>query len=180
MQTKPKANSIITHRLTDAGNIEFLFRGQSVGMLYMQDMHPTIRERAAIHGMVQRIGDGGAVERKAPDGTLRTDAEMDGIKRYRMECLIAHYNSGTDQWNLQRAGGGGVDTSGLTIAGIMRALGCDTDAAERKVAAYMTKHGLERKATLTKLAVIPEVATAIAAIKAERAGDAPSLDDLDD
>lgn len=184
MQTKPKANSIITHALEGA-NVRFFFRGESVGLLQPDMISPANRARAMLHGFVQRVGDGGAVEMRAPDGTLRTKDEMDAIKRARITRLIEHYNSGAEDWNLERAGGGGVDTGGLTIAGIMRHFStpdkpCDNDAAERKVTAFMERHGLERKAALAKLALIPEIANAISAIKAERAGVQVSLSDLDD
>jgi hypothetical protein len=180
MQTKAKSNSIITHALEGA-NIRFFFRGESIGLLQPDMVSPSNRARAMLHGFVQRVGDGGAVEMRAPDGTLRTKDEMDTIKRTRIARLIEHYNSGAEDWNLDRAGGGsGPDTGGLTVAGIMRALGCDNAAAERKVTAFMERHGLERKGALAKLALIPEIANAISAIRAERAGVQVSLSDLDD
>jgi hypothetical protein len=170
MQTKPKSNSIITHVLSNNG-IEFLFRGQRVGNLNLTAVHAANKERAIIHGMIQRIGDGGAVERMdKATGTIRTDAEMDAIKRARLEALIAHYNSGTPDWNLVRSNtGGGVDTSGLTIEAISRVYGWSVTDTERKVDTLAQKKGIERKEMLRTYSNIPDVAAMIGTIKAERA-----------
>ena len=111
MQTKPKANSIITHEVTEFSGrpaIEFKFRGIPIGKLNLVDLSPQVRERATLHGMVQRIGDGGAVERMdKATGMIRTDAEMDDVKKARITALIEHYNSGTAEWNLTRSSTGG-------------------------------------------------------------------------
>lgn len=186
MQIKPKANSIITHALTDVSGrpaIEFKFRGAAIGTLNIVDLSPQVRERAMIHGMLQRIGDGGAVERMDKQtGLIRTDAEMDGIKRARITALIEHYNSGTAEWNLTRtSGGGGVDTSGLTIEAISRVYGWSVTDTERKVDTLAEKKGIERKEMLRTYANIPDVASMIGTIKAERAArtglDATSMAD---
>lgn len=170
MQTKPKANSIITHALSDNG-ITFLFRGAVVGNLNLTAMSRECKERAMIHGMLQRIGDGGAVERMdKATGLIRTDAEMDNIKKARITALIEHYNSGTAEWNLTRtSGGGGVDTSGLTIEAISRVYGWSVADTERKVDTLAAKKGIERKEMLRTYANIPDVASMIGTIKAERA-----------
>jgi hypothetical protein len=170
MQTKPKSNSIITHERT-AGGVAFKFRGVIVGELLMAGIHADNREQAMYHGFIQRIGDGGAVERQDKQtGMIRTDAEMDSIKRARIEALIAHYNSGTPDWNLVRSNtGGGVDTSGLTIEAISRVYGWSVADTERKVDTLAEKKGIERKEMLRTYANIPDVAAMIGTIKAERA-----------
>lgn len=170
MQVKPKSNSIITHEVT--GNlVTFLFRGTAVGTLDTDAVHTANQRKAMFHGFVQRIGDGGAVERMdKATGLIRTDAEMDDIKRARITALIEHYNSGTAEWNLVRAsGGGGVDTSGLTIEAISRVYGWSVADTERKVDTLAEKKGIERKEMLRTYANIPDVASMIGSIKAERA-----------
>lgn len=182
MQTKPKANSIITHERTDNG-IEFLFRGQRIGNLNITALHPAIVQRAMIHGMVQRIGDGGAVEREdKATGLLRTSEEMDAIKKARITALIEHYNSGTAEWNLTRSASTRPDTSGLTIEAIARVyFKSDIAETERKVTSLAEKKGIERKEMLRTYANIPDVAAMIGTIIAERAArtglDAQSMAD---
>lgn len=182
MQTKPKANSIITHALSD-NRITFLFRGQPIGNLNVTALHPVIVQRAMQHGLVQRIGDGGAVERQdKATGHIRSDAEMDDIKRARIVALIEHYNSGTAEWNLTRsAGGGGVDNTGLTIEAIARTYKWDVATTEAKVTRLAESKGITRKEMLQTYANIPDVAAMMGTIKAERAArtglDAQSLAD---
>ena len=170
MQTKAKANSIITHERT-ADGVAFRFRGVVVGELVTASVHADNRNQAMYHGFIQRIGDGGAVERQdKATGLIRTDAEMDDIKKARIEALIAHYNSGTAEWNLVRSStGGGVDTSGLTIEAISRVYGWDTATVEAKVTKMAESKGIERKEMLRTYANIPDVASMIGTIKAERA-----------
>jgi hypothetical protein len=174
MQTKPKANSIITHLLDvllGRPIITFKFRGEDIGRLDTSKMSAECKERAMIHGLVQRIGDGGAVERQdKATGLIRTDAEMDDIKKARIMALIEHYNSGTTEWNLTRSStGGGVDTSGLTIEAISRVYNWTVADTERKVDTLAEKKGIERKEMLRTYANIPDVASMIGTIKAERA-----------
>jgi hypothetical protein len=169
MQVKPKSNSIITHQPIDGG-IAFLFRGQNVGTLLFSNMNTANLQRAQTHGMVQRIGDGGAVERiDKVTGLMRTDAEMDAIKKARIVQLIEHYNSGTAEWNLTRAAATGPDTSGLTIEAISRVYGWDTGTVDSKVTKMAEKKGISRREMLGTYANIPDVATMIGTIKAERA-----------
>lgn len=169
MQTKAKANSIITHALSDNG-ITFSFRGQAIGNLNLTALHADIKFRAVIHGMLQRIGDGGAVERMDKQtGLIRTDAEMDAIKKARIVALIEHYNSGTDEWNVARGLPKGPDTSGLVIEAISRVYGWDVPTVEAKVTKMADQKGIERKEMLRTYANIPDVAAMIGTIKAERA-----------
>jgi hypothetical protein len=169
MQTKPKSNSIITHERTAAG-IAFKFRGNTLGELLFNLLHADVRERAMIHGLIQRVGDGGAVERlDASTGTIRTDDEMDAIKMARMKTLINHYNSGTADWNVARGLPKGPDNSGLTIEAISRVYGWDIPTVEAKVTKMATEKGIERKAMLATYGNIPDVAAMIGTIKAERA-----------
>lgn len=169
MQTKPKSNSIITHERT-AGGIAFKFRGNPLGELLLGSIHADNRERAMVHGLVQRVGDGGAVERlDASTGTIRTDAEMDAIKMARMMALINHYNSGTAEWNVARGLPKGPDNSGLTVEAISRVYGWSVDTVEAKVTTMAEKKGIERKAMLATYGNIPDVAAMIGTIKAERA-----------
>lgn len=158
-------------------------RGRDPIIVHLASVSAENRLYAALHGIKQRVGDMGAVLRQDPKtGAILSDAEMDDLRYRRMSAIAAHLNSGATEWDQPR-GDGERDTSGLTIAGIMRALSTPdspvTEAdANRKVDALAAKYGIERKAALARIAANEAVATAIAQIKAERAGAKVDLDEL--
>ena len=173
MQTKPKSNSIITHEMVGTRSIDFKFRGVTIGQLRLDSMSPQNMERAMVHGMLQRVGDGGAVERTNPDGTIRTPSEMDSIKQARMIRLIEHYNSGSADWTIARAEGVQRDDTTLAKAAIMRVKGWDDTTFVRLTTAFAEKqYGGDTKAAVKFLATGEAVLAMIATIKAERLGPA--------
>ena len=156
-------------------------RGRDSITVYLANVSAENQLYAALHGIKQRVGDMGAVLRQDPKtGVILSDAEMDDLRYKRMSAIAAHLNSGATEWDQPRGDGGERDTSGLTIAGIMRALGCTEADANRKVDALAAKYGIERKAALARIAANKFVITAIAEIKAERAERAGAKVDLDE
>lgn len=160
----------------DFTKVTFEMRGMQDLVLDMSKLHPDVIKRAACVGMAQvRIIDAAAVSRADADGNVRTAAEMLTLKRERMEALVAHYMTGTDEWTQKRAAGGGTkDTSGITLQA-MRRVWPDKDC-EGLAFKLETKRGISRKEAYAEFAKTKEVAAAIAAIKAERA--TVSADDL--
>lgn len=59
-------------------------------------------QRAAIHGMIQRISDAAAISRNPETGKPATAQE----KFDRMAQLVTHYESGTSEWSRVGQGGG--------------------------------------------------------------------------
>lgn len=98
MQTKPKANSVITHSLNTEGLhpvITFHVRGAGAITLDMDRLSADVVQRAAIHGMIQRISDAAAISRDEETGLPATPEE----KLEAMSRLVAHYESGTSEWS---------------------------------------------------------------------------------
>lgn len=163
MQTKAKANSTITHSMQD-GKIEFRVLNAGSFTFDPDKVSAENRARAMIHGFVQRISDGGALSRNPDTGLPATPAD----KMARMQRIADHLMSGTTEWALRVAAAGQPD-SGLTLMGIMRALGIDLETAEARLAKMAAKLGVDRAACIKRLGEAPDVIKAIGEIKAERA-----------
>ena len=122
----------------------------------------TNRANAEDHGWEARIGDAGAVlVADFPNRAARA-AEA----RRRMEVLVNHYQSPSEDWEIKV-----TRQSGPTKADVVEALnrvfpGKDAEAA---IVAMMTKRNLEEKSALAVWAETREVAKALIDIKAERA-----------
>ena len=163
MQTKAKANSTITHSMQD-GKIEFRVLNAGSFSFDPGKVSAENRARAMIHGFVQRISDGGALSRNPETGLPATPAD----KMARMQRIADHLMSGATEWALRVAASQGVD-AGLTLMGIMRALGIDLETAEARLAKMAAKLGVDRAACIKRLGEAPDVIKAIGEIKAERA-----------
>lgn len=101
MQTKMKSNSIITHEV--AGNVITFHVKQAGDIVFNMDaVSPANRERAAIHGFIQRISDGAAMSRDPETGQPATPAD----KLARMQAIAEHYQSGSGDWSMRREGNG--------------------------------------------------------------------------
>lgn len=101
MQTKPKSNSVITHEV--AGNVITFHVKQAGDIVFdMDSVSVENRERAAIHGFIQRISDGAAMSRDPVSGKPATPAE----KMARMSAIADHYQSGSTDWSMRREGTG--------------------------------------------------------------------------
>jgi hypothetical protein len=102
MQTKPKANSVITHEIV-GGEITFTVRDAGAVTLNVAKLSDRVRDRAMLHGMIQRISDAAALSRDPATGIPATPAD----KLASMRALVDHYETGTEEWNRRRAGGDG-------------------------------------------------------------------------
>ena len=102
MQTKAKANSVITHV---AGDNAVTFNVLGVGELTLNFglLNSAIIQRAAMHGMIQRISDAAAISRDPETGEPATAQD----KFDAMQRLVAHYESGTSEWSRRAAPGEG-------------------------------------------------------------------------
>lgn len=98
MQTKPKANSVITHE-TDGRLIRFNVAGAGTLVLDMEKVSPENRNRATIHGFVQRVSDGAAKTRDPV--TFKAAPASD--KFAAMKAIVDHLESGTSEWRLAGA-----------------------------------------------------------------------------
>ena len=114
-------------------------------VLDMSKVSEAVRIRAAMVGMAQvRIVDAAAISAEDPDdGHIRSAAERMELKRERMAALIAHYETGTEEW--KRTGGGEGGAKSLTIEAIANlAYGGAYDLAEGAVDKLAEKKGKTR------------------------------------
>ena len=165
-----KANQQIQPVIAEDGmSIEFLFKNlPSLHFNLLKVSEINMRRGAAVGFADVRIVNAAAISRNAPDGSIRSAAEMLKLKRERMEALIQHYESGTTEWRVKRAAGGeGRDTSGITLQAMKR-VWPDKDC-EALAWGLEQKRGITRREAYAEFAKTKQVAEAIAAIKAERA-----------
>lgn len=163
MTKKAKSNSIAT--VTVLPDNRLLFKVIGAGERIFDPMKATIevRQRAMLHGFTQRGADRMALARNTETGLPATPQE----KFARFSAWADHIEAG-GEWEM-RAAAAPRDDTGLTLQGIMRALGLDLEATEARLAKMATKLGIERDAAIKRLAQAPDVIKAIAEIKAERA-----------
>lgn len=143
-------------------------------VLDMSKVHPAIIARAALVGMAQvRIVDAAAVGAADKDGTIRTPAERMALKRQRMAALIAHYESGSDQWSIRATGGTSAPDVGITMEAVSNVMGWAMSDTAAKLDKLAEKRGVERRKLLADLATDEKVAAEMDRIRAERRAKAP-------
>jgi len=175
MQTKPKANSIITHRLNDDGTLTFLVKDAGEFGFDPKKAAQKNRERAELHGWIQRISDGGAMSRNPENGQPATPAD----KMARMQRLAEHYEGGAEEWAMKGPSGPRKPDAGLIIQALCGTVaGGDVDKANRLVDGIATKRGIDRDAALMVWAAVEDVAAEMARIRARRVAVKVSADDL--
>lgn len=126
MQTKPKANSVLTHRLLPNGGLCFTVKGAGPVLEGAEEAEavelffaPTLaseanRQRAEQHGWIQRISDAAAISRDTKTGLPATPAQ----KLEAMQKLVEHYQSGTGDWKMT-GGGGGAGSGSAAERGLL-------------------------------------------------------------
>jgi hypothetical protein len=115
VRDKPKANSVVTTRLNEGEtgkSISFIVKG-ALGVneegkpldgelvLVLGDVSEKNRERAMLHGFVQKVSDAAAISRNTETGKSATPGE----KLSAMRKVVEHFMSGSDEWNMKREGG---------------------------------------------------------------------------
>lgn len=168
MQTKAKANSVITHLpIMDNGElVGVIFRVKGAGDLTFnfRKVHTDLRLTAEGHGWIQRISDAAAISRDAETGTAATPAE----KLAAMERLVEHYESGTAEWSRVAEAGprGGI---------LFKAL-CRMFAGQKSAEEVRTWLDARTKVEQAALRASEKVRKIIAEIEAEAVTAAPKVD----
>ena len=178
MQTKPKANSVITHTIFDR-KVKFTVLGAGEFTFDPDKVSAENRSRAMYHGFIQRISDGGALSRNPDTGKPATAAD----KLARMQRIADHLESGSTEWKLVSAAPTkkGFD-AGLVVEAMIRALaGCGSpEDVDRMVAQTIAKgRADDREGALKLWASTRQVSEAIVLIESERAARAAVLDSDD-
>lgn len=178
MQTKPKSNSVVTHRVDPAQPEVIIFSVVGAGpagddgkatpaefALDLRQVSEGNKARGMRHGFIQRIVDKAAIGRDAATGKTANPA----IKFSAMKDLADHYNSGADTWAPEREGGGpGLDV--MVLAAVAEATGKGVDAVRLMVENGAKAKGLTQRVYLNALAGAKAVAPILARLRAEGAG----------
>jgi len=169
MQTKAKANSVITHSISPSGD-ELAFDVLGVGVLRfdLTAVHGDIRHHAFVHGMIQRISDAAAISRDPETGEPATAQD----KFDAMQRLVAHYESGTPEWSRRAAPGEG-NKGGLLFKALC-IMSAETKTPE-DIKAWMAG---KTKAQLAALRATERVAAIIATLRPDSGNADELLDEL--
>lgn len=104
MQSKPKSNSVLTHALNpETKQLTFKVAGAGEVVLNLSAVSERNRERATLHGLVQRISDAAAISRNTLTGKPAEPKE----KFAAISELVEWFNSGAEEWRLPRSEGSG-------------------------------------------------------------------------
>lgn len=118
-QAKAKSNSVITHEILrneeGALSIKFNVLGAGDTILELSRVAQSNKDRALIHGFVQRISDAAALSRNPQTGLPASPTD----KLNAMAELVDHYMSGTEEWSRKRTGGGAAE-GGLLLEALVR------------------------------------------------------------
>lgn len=154
MNTKAKSNSVISSVI---GDNKIFFEVLGVGQLVLDfaKMNSAIIERAAMHGMVQRISDAAAIPRDLETGESATAQD----KFDAMQRLVSHYESGTAEWSRRPQPGEGK--SGGLLFKALCVMSAETKTPA-EIKEWMTG---KTKAQLTALRNQPKIAEVINSLR---------------
>ena len=136
MATKAKSNSVITAK-PDKQGITFTVLGVGDIVLGFDQLSASVRQRAMVHGLTQRISDAAAIPFNKEENRYATPQE----KFEAMQALVEHYHTGTEEWSRTRAAGGSRVDGETTL--ILRAVaehqGCPVEDMRERVKAIAAK-----------------------------------------
>jgi hypothetical protein len=168
--------SILTTYDVEAGTVTWRFIGGLPDIaLNIGKVSEACRARAALVGFGQtRIADAAAVSRTDKDGNIVPEVERLRRKHENMMRLVEHYESGTEDWELPRVGGGARGPSEADVLkAIRRATGVE---GETMLARWMAKERCDRADALKALCGAASIKKALLEIAAERVRPATDAD----
>jgi hypothetical protein len=157
---KPKSNSVIS---TEQRGTSLVFKVRDAGEieLDLQLVSQANRERATLHGFVQRVSDAAAIPRNTETGASATPAD----KLAAMQRLVDHFNSGSEEWSPTRQAGVGSD--GLLLQSLMR---LKPEVAKVDLEKFLEPLDKAAKAALLASSAIAPIAAELRAEAAKRSG----------
>lgn len=165
-----KSNQIISTEIV-GDIITFTVRGAGKAVFDTARASEACRERAQMHGWVQRISDAAAQARDPETGASASPTE----KLAAMARLVEHYESGVEEWALRAAGGAGGEGSegSLVIRAVARMQQTDTATIRARAERVAEQKRLTVAVVLRRWAQLPDVKLAMDAIRSENA---PTID----
>lgn len=167
MQTKPKANSVVTSAFDPAAQtLTFRVLGAGEATLDFKRVSPAVMERFRVQGANQRCANAAALEHDKTSGLAATpEQKFAGVKK-----LVDHYNTGTDEYSPARAETTiGLDP--LLLAALAEAIGKDVPAARAMVEKKAEAHKVTQRAYLARMAQSEKVAPIVTRMRAAEASD---------
>ena len=171
-----RKNSIVSVTVNDDKSLTFTVDGAGSFDLNPANLSLAIRERAELHGLVQKVSDAAAI----PKADLSGDAVADAKTKFeRMEAVRNSIVAG--DWS-KRSGDGSGPVAGIILAAYREFVA--NAAAAKKVPAPSAEMindayaKMDKKAQLA-LRRVPEIAAIMERIKSERGADSGSTVDVD-
>lgn len=174
MISKVKSNSVVTYVADEDMVITFDVLGAGQVSFDPKAADVKMRQRAEVHGWIQRIVDAAAIGRDPQTGKSASA----GRKLAAMKAVIDHYLSGTPVWRLGGtvAGGGNVSTLFRAIAEV---LSIEASAVSDRIDLISNKRQIDRKEVLKLLRDSPgKVRDVYVRLRDEGAVDAGLADEL--
>jgi hypothetical protein len=156
--TDKKARTVIT--TMDEENACILFKVAGVGtvQLDMEKLHPDVLSKAAFIGMYNRLVDATALRKGAT-----AQEKFDELQR-----LATHYETGTGEWALTRASGGGGHGRKEVVEAMVYVFGIDASTADMRIRALAQKRGVEEKEAVKLFGQSDKVLARINEVRAAR------------
>lgn len=177
MQTKPKANSVVTSAYDAAAKtLTFRVLGAGEAVLHMPRVSQAVLDRFLIQGANQRCVNAAALEHDKTSGKAATpEQKFAGVQR-----LVDHYNTGTEDYSpAARTGPKPLDS--LLMAAVAEGIGKTLEETGAFIEAGAKKHSIGIHAYLAKVASTERIAPIVTRLRAETVSDDIDIDaDLDE
>lgn len=178
MVEKAKTNSVVTATWAESV-LTLAVKGAGDIVVNIDELSPMIIERAAKHGLEQRLRDRAAIARDTKTGASASAQE----KFERIKSLADHYLAG-GEWEMRGEGGVRRKETDYILQALADIQAVAIEVMVERVAAQAEKRGITPDAYLKAVATSPAVATKVAEIKFGEANGAEDmlaeLDEVDD
>lgn len=146
MTTKAKSNEVISFTLAQRENgtalLTFAVKDGGNVVLDTAKLSLAVIQRAAWHGLKQRVSDRAAISRNTDTGKPASPKD----KLDAMRALVDHYHSGTNEWSMKREGGAGQSADSLLCEAMAQVYPGKTEAE--------IKEWVKGKSTKDKVALL--------------------------
>lgn len=175
MNEKVKTNSVVTAMWAESV-LTLAVKGAGTITVNLDELSPMLIERAAKHGLEQRLRDRAAIARDTKSGASATPAD----KFERIKSLADHYLAG-GEWEMRGEGGVRRKEVDYIIEALAAIQNVDLEVMVERVAKNAEKRGITPDAYLKQVGTQPSVAAKVAEIKfGEAEGGDEMLDELGD
>lgn len=169
-----KANQTISYTINETtGVIVFSVKGKDDITLDTGKIHANNMKTAAFKGLAQqRVVDGAAIAKANKDGTIKSEEEMLAAKYAGMKAIVAHLESGSDQWGMkQRTVSVPTVDHSLTIRALAELRKVSVELVNGMIDKQSTALSISRTAVLNAFAGRADVADLVRGYRAAAVAD---------